>query len=54
MAQRQRIRPQLAEGLTQAQSEPLDTLLYAQLSEVLTRGQMSQWNLIRDAVVEKE
>ena len=44
MAKRQQVTPQLTEGLTQVQSQPLDRELYRKLSGVLTKPQMSQWN----------
>ena len=53
MADRQKISPQLDAGLTQAQAEPLDTELYLKLSEVLTRSQMDQWNMIHQGILDK-
>lgn len=46
IAKRRAIYPQLADGLTQAQSDPIEKELYQKLSEVLTPSQMSQWNTI--------
>lgn len=57
MAQRQEVTPQMAEGLTQTQSQPFDAELYQKLSGVLTRSQMNQWNkmltIIREDMDEK-
>ncbi|MBF0523167.1 MAG: hypothetical protein HQL24_08950 [Candidatus Omnitrophica bacterium] len=52
MAKRQHITPQIPQGLTQAQSQSLDTELYDNLSEVLTRSQMSQWNRVLELILE--
>ncbi|MBF0386035.1 MAG: hypothetical protein HQL27_09230 [Candidatus Omnitrophica bacterium] len=54
MAKRQKITPQLTQGLTQAQSAPLDSELYTNLSKVLTRAQMSQWNRILELLLQED
>ncbi|MBF0484386.1 MAG: hypothetical protein HQL25_06735 [Candidatus Omnitrophica bacterium] len=53
MRKRQQIKPQLTEGLTQAQSQPLDAELYSKLSEVLTREQMGKWNKILEVMLQE-
>jgi hypothetical protein len=53
MSKRQSITPQLASGLTQAQSKPLDYELYQQLSEVLTRDQMNKWNRVLRSMLQE-
>jgi hypothetical protein len=44
ITKRQQVTPQLSQGLTQAQSQPLDSELYQKLREILTLSQMSRWN----------
>lgn len=52
MTKRKQITPQLNQGLTQAQSDPLDDELYNKLREVLTRTQMREWGKIRERIVQ--
>lgn len=54
MAKRKEITPQLEQGLTQAQAQPLDTELYTQLSQVLTREQMRRWSRVLDFMLKEE
>jgi hypothetical protein len=42
LAKRQQVTPQLSQGLTAAQSQPLDAELYAKLSQIFTSTQMSK------------
>ncbi|HBG60652.1 MAG: hypothetical protein A2243_04390 [Omnitrophica WOR_2 bacterium RIFOXYA2_FULL_38_17] len=53
MAKRKEITPQLAKGLTQAQSASLDAHLYTKLSKVLTRKQMRSWNKILELMLQE-
>ena len=53
MATRKEITPQLAKGLTQAQSASLDAHLYTKLSKVLTRKQMRSWNKILELMLQE-
>jgi hypothetical protein len=45
-AKRRALSPQLSQGLTSSQVQPLDSELYTKLSRILTPSQMSEWTRI--------
>ena len=53
VAKRNQVSPHSTQGLSQAQSEPLDSELYLGLSKVLTRSQMNQWNSLISRMLEE-